>query len=235
MVLNCFPAVTKESMQKHLQLYVLKHMQMLASMGQHVPEVDSTEYIKLYIQIFELELEEYMKRKEAHATARSTATPADFVDYDAIRHQQVPVIAEAMDALNAPQQAEESQQDFERHQNAARRQATISGVPLRAVSDIETTTSKIVDEEEFEILQLPQIPGQHVTIKEEALERIVPADAENSQVIARRIPLLDSWNEHVNYQRMHNQDLCLQGRSLIDDQEVVFKGRSRVMPIDDMR
>ncbi|KAG6894070.1 hypothetical protein C0995_015078 [Termitomyces sp. Mi166 len=58
MVLNHFPAVTKESMQKHLQLYVLKHMQMLADMGQRVPEVDLTEYIKLYIQIFELELEE---------------------------------------------------------------------------------------------------------------------------------------------------------------------------------
>ncbi|KAG6893741.1 hypothetical protein C0995_016214, partial [Termitomyces sp. Mi166 len=94
-----------------------------------------------------------------------------------------------MDALNALRQAEESQQDFKRRQNAAHQQATISGVPLRAVSDIKTTTSKVVDEEEFEILQPPQIPGQHVTIKEEALEHIVPADAENSQVIARRIPL----------------------------------------------
>ncbi|KAG6858767.1 hypothetical protein C0995_014051, partial [Termitomyces sp. Mi166 len=119
LVLNHFPAVTKESMQKHLQLYVLKHMQMLANMGQHVPEVESTEYIELYLQIFELELEEYMKHKEARATARSTATLAESVDYDAIRHQQVPVIAEAMDALNAPQQVEESQQDFERRQNAA--------------------------------------------------------------------------------------------------------------------
>ncbi|KAG6893157.1 hypothetical protein C0995_001397, partial [Termitomyces sp. Mi166 len=102
LVLNCFPAVSKELMQKCLQLYVLKHMQMLANMGQHVPEVESTEYIELYLQIFELELEEYMKHKEAHATARSTATPAESVDYDAIRCQRVPVIAEAMDALNAP-------------------------------------------------------------------------------------------------------------------------------------
>ncbi|KAG6869368.1 hypothetical protein C0995_003810, partial [Termitomyces sp. Mi166 len=119
LVLNRFPAVTKELMQKRLQLYILKHMQMLANMGQHVPEVDSTEYIELYLQIFELELEEYMKRKEAHTTARSTATPADSVDYNAIRCQRVPVIAEAMDALNALQQAEESQQDFKRRQNAA--------------------------------------------------------------------------------------------------------------------
>ncbi|KAG6881156.1 hypothetical protein C0995_002848, partial [Termitomyces sp. Mi166 len=119
LVLNRFPAVTKELMRKHLHLYVLKHMQMLANMGQHVPEVESTEYIKLYLQISELELEEYMKHKEACATARSTATPADSVDYDAIRRQRVPVIAEVMDALNALQQAEESQQDFERRQNAA--------------------------------------------------------------------------------------------------------------------
>ncbi|KAG6858758.1 hypothetical protein C0995_014106, partial [Termitomyces sp. Mi166 len=100
-----------------------------------------------------------------------------------------------MDALNALRQVEESQQDFERCQNAVRRQAMISRVPLRAVSDIKTTTSKVVDKEEFEILQLPQIPGWHITIKEEALEHIVPADAENLQVIARRIPLVDSWNE----------------------------------------
>ncbi|KAG6892073.1 hypothetical protein C0995_005649, partial [Termitomyces sp. Mi166 len=91
----------------------------------HVPEEDLTEYIKLYTHIFELELEEYMKRKEAHATARSTATSAESVDYNAIRHQQVPVITEVMDALNAPQQAEESQQDFERCQNAACQQATV--------------------------------------------------------------------------------------------------------------
>ncbi|KAG6870331.1 hypothetical protein C0995_013720, partial [Termitomyces sp. Mi166 len=112
--------VTKESTQKRLQLYVPKHMQMLANMGQHAPEVESTQYIKLYLQIFELELEEYMNRKEACTTARSTATLAESVDYDTIRRQRVPVIAEVMDALNAPQQAEESQQDFERRQNAAR-------------------------------------------------------------------------------------------------------------------
>ncbi|KAG6864778.1 hypothetical protein C0995_006134, partial [Termitomyces sp. Mi166 len=67
-----------------------------------------------------LELEEYMKRKEARATARSTATLAEPVDYNTIRRQQVPVITEAMDALNALQQVEESQQDFKRCQNAAR-------------------------------------------------------------------------------------------------------------------
>ncbi|KAG6882636.1 hypothetical protein C0995_014133 [Termitomyces sp. Mi166 len=109
LVLNCFPAVTKESTQKRLQLYIVKHMQMLANMGQRVPEEDSTEYIKLYTHIFKLELKEYMKCKEARTTARSTVTPAESVDYDAIRHQQVPVIAEVMDALNALQQAEESQ------------------------------------------------------------------------------------------------------------------------------
>ncbi|KAG6885179.1 hypothetical protein C0995_009490 [Termitomyces sp. Mi166 len=180
LVLNRFPAVTKESMQKRLQLYIVKHMQMLANMGQHVPEVDLTEYIKLYTRIFELELKEYMKHKEACTMARSAATPAESINYDVIRHQQVPVIAEVMDALNAPQQAEESQQDFE------------SGVPLRALLDVETTTSKVVDEEELEILQLPWMPRQHVMIKEEVLERNVPADAESLQVIARRIPMVDS-------------------------------------------
>ncbi|KAG6858046.1 hypothetical protein C0995_003107, partial [Termitomyces sp. Mi166 len=139
-----------------------------------------------------------------------------------------------MDALNALREVEESQQDFKRHQNAARRQAMISGVPLRAVSDIKITMSKVVDEE-VEILQPPQIPGWHITIKEEALEHSVPAGAENSQVIVRRIPMVDSWNEHVNYQRMRNQDLHLQGRLLINDQGVVFEGRSGVTPIDNIK
>ncbi|KAG6870266.1 hypothetical protein C0995_014238, partial [Termitomyces sp. Mi166 len=173
--------VTKESTQKHLQLYVVKHMQMLASMGQQVPVEDATEYIELYTCIFELELEEYMKRKEVRTTARSIATPAESVDYDVIRRQRVPVIAEAMDALNTLQQMEESQQDFERHQNAVRQQATSSRVPLRALLDVETTTSKVVDEEELEILQPPWMPRQHITIKEEVLECNVPADAESLQ------------------------------------------------------
>ncbi|KAG6855456.1 hypothetical protein C0995_006152, partial [Termitomyces sp. Mi166 len=107
---------------------------------------------------------------------------AESVDYDAIWHQQVPVIAEAMDMLNAPQQANESQQDFERQQNAACQQATASGVPLRALSEVETATSKIVDEEEFEILQLPRMPRRHVTIKEEVHERTVPEETVTSQL-----------------------------------------------------
>ncbi|KAG6871045.1 hypothetical protein C0995_008847 [Termitomyces sp. Mi166 len=119
LVLNHFPTVTKESMQKHLQLYVVKHMQMLANMGQHVPVVDLTEYIELFTHIFELELDEYIKHKAAWVTARSTATLADSVDYNTIRRQRAPGIAKAMDVLNALQQAEESQQDFERRQNAA--------------------------------------------------------------------------------------------------------------------
>ncbi|KAG6852053.1 hypothetical protein C0995_007771, partial [Termitomyces sp. Mi166 len=73
--------------------------------------------------------------------------PAESVDYDAIWHQQVPVIAKVMDMLNALQQANESQQDFERCQNAVRQQATTSGVPLRALSEVETATSKVVDKE----------------------------------------------------------------------------------------
>ncbi|KAG6886051.1 hypothetical protein C0995_008849, partial [Termitomyces sp. Mi166 len=101
LVLNRFPAVTKELTQKRLQLYIVKHMQILANMGQRVPEVDLTEYIELYTCIFKLELKEYIKHKEARAMAKSTATLAESVDYNVIRHQQVPVIAEVMDSLNA--------------------------------------------------------------------------------------------------------------------------------------
>ncbi|KAG6859807.1 hypothetical protein C0995_003668 [Termitomyces sp. Mi166 len=53
--------VTKELMQKHLQLYVVKHMQLLANRGQN------------------LELNEYIKCKAAWGTALSTATPAESV------------------------------------------------------------------------------------------------------------------------------------------------------------
>ncbi|KAG6858832.1 hypothetical protein C0995_013589 [Termitomyces sp. Mi166 len=107
--------------------------------------------------------------------------PAESVDYDAIWHQQVPVIAEVMDMLNAPQQANESQQNFKRQQNAAHQQATASGVPLWALSEVETAMSKVVDEEEFEILQLPRMPRHHVTIKEGVHERTVPEETVTSR------------------------------------------------------
>ncbi|KAG6886650.1 hypothetical protein C0995_006147 [Termitomyces sp. Mi166 len=114
LALDRFPTVTKESTQKRLQLYMVKHLQLLADRGQNVPRADSTEYIELFTHIFELELNEYMKHKSVQGTATSTAMPAESVDYDAIWHQRVSGIAEAMDMLNALQQANESQQDFER-------------------------------------------------------------------------------------------------------------------------
>ncbi|KAG6870770.1 hypothetical protein C0995_010835 [Termitomyces sp. Mi166 len=79
----------------------------------HFPTV-TKELTQKRLQLYVLELNEYIKRKAAQGTALSTATLAESVDYDAIQCQQVPVIAEAMDMLNAPQQANKSQQDFER-------------------------------------------------------------------------------------------------------------------------
>ncbi|KAG6895465.1 hypothetical protein C0995_012653 [Termitomyces sp. Mi166 len=149
--------------------------------------------------------------------------PAESVDYDAIRCQQVPVIAEAMDMLNAPQQVNESQQDFE------------SGVPLQALSEVEMAMSKVMDEEEFEILQPPRMPRHRVTIKEEVHEHTVPEETVTLWLAARHVPLVENWNECINYQRMCNYDLRILGKLLIDDQGVVFEGHGGVMPVDDMR
>ncbi|KAG6901857.1 hypothetical protein C0995_007243 [Termitomyces sp. Mi166 len=176
LVLDRFSTVTKELMQKRLQLYIVKHLQLLADRGQNVPRADSTEYIELFTRIFELELNEYMKRKSVQGTATSTAMLAESVDYDAIRHQRVPGITEAMDMLNALQQVNESQQDFKRRQNAACRQATASGVPLWALSEVKTATSKVVDEEEVEGLQQPRMPWRCIMIKEEVHERLIPEE-----------------------------------------------------------
>ncbi|KAG6881676.1 hypothetical protein C0995_001071, partial [Termitomyces sp. Mi166 len=123
-----------------------------------------------------------------------------------------------MDMLNALQQANESQQDFKRQQNAVRQQATASGVPLWALSEVETATSKVVDKEEFEILQLPRTPRRHVMIKEEVHERTVPEETVTSRLAVRCVPLVENWNEHVNYQCMRNHNLRILGKSLIDDQ-----------------
>ncbi|KAG6870142.1 hypothetical protein C0995_014988, partial [Termitomyces sp. Mi166 len=170
-----------------------------------------------------LELNEYIKHKAARGTALSTATPAESVDYDAIQRQRAPVIAEAMDMLNALQQVNKSQQDFE------------SGVLLQALSEVKTATSKIVDEEELEILQPPRTPRRHVMIKEEAHERTAPEGTVTLQLAARPVPLVENWNECINYQRMPNHDLRTLGKLLIDDQGVVFEGRGGVMPVDDIR
>ncbi|KAG6874770.1 hypothetical protein C0992_006618 [Termitomyces sp. T32_za158] len=129
LVLDHFPMVKKKSMQKRLQLYVVKHLQLLAARSQHVSRLDLAEYIKLFTWIYELELNEYIKRKLACRTATSTATLAELVDYDALLRHCKPNIVEGMDMLNAPQQVNKSQQDFWRRQNAAWWQANTSGMP----------------------------------------------------------------------------------------------------------
>ncbi|KAG6871909.1 hypothetical protein C0993_002615, partial [Termitomyces sp. T159_Od127] len=138
-----------------------------------------------------------------------------------------------MDILNAPRQVNESQQDYERQQNAARRQSNTSGMPRQALSEVETATSHPAGE--ANIPPEDRTPCRHVTIKEEEHDESVPEEPAIPQHVARRVHLVDNWNERVNYQHIRNQDLRTQGESLIDDQGVVFEGRGGVTPIDDMR
>ncbi|KAG6882984.1 hypothetical protein C0992_010065 [Termitomyces sp. T32_za158] len=140
-----------------------------------------------------------------------------------------------MDMLNAPQRANKSQQDFERWQNAARRQANTSGMPHWALSEVETATSYHAGDEEAEETPERRTPCRHVTIKEEERKESVPNDPVTLRRVAQRVHLVDNWNERVNYQCIHNQVLRVRGESLIDNQGIVFEGRGGVMPIDDMR
>ncbi|KAG6894701.1 hypothetical protein C0992_005037, partial [Termitomyces sp. T32_za158] len=235
LVLDHFPMVTKKSMQKRLQLYVVKHLQLLAARGQHVSKSNLTEYIELFTRIYELELNEYIKRKLARETATSTATLAESVDYDAVLRQREPNIAEAMDMLNAPQQANESQQDFERQQNATWWQANTSRMPHQALSEVETATSYHAGDDEAEEPPEMRMPHRRVTIKEEERKESVPDEPVTQRRVAQRVHLMDNWNEHVNYQRICNQDLQEHRGSLIDNQGIVFEGHKAVTPIDNMR
>ncbi|KAG6893542.1 hypothetical protein C0993_000881 [Termitomyces sp. T159_Od127] len=185
LVLDRFPTVTKESTQKRLQLYVVKYLQLLADRGQHVPRADSTKYIELFARIFELELKEYIKCKTARGTAMSTATPAESVDYNALLRQRAPGIAEAMDILNAPRQANESQQDYKRWQNAARRQANTSGMPRQALLEVETATSHPAGEDEANTPPEDRTLRRRVTIKEEERDESVPEEPVRPQCIVR--------------------------------------------------
>ncbi|KAG6896206.1 hypothetical protein C0992_009712, partial [Termitomyces sp. T32_za158] len=124
----------------------------------HVPKADLTEYIELSAHIFELELNEYLKCKAARGTATSTATPAEFVDYDALLHQRAPDIVEAMNILNMPKQTNESQQDYEKHQNATQQQTNISGMPRQALSEVETATSNPAGDE---AMDPPEVTTPH--------------------------------------------------------------------------
>ncbi|KAG6883591.1 hypothetical protein C0992_008392, partial [Termitomyces sp. T32_za158] len=135
--------------------------------------------------IYELELNEYIKRKLAHGTATSTATLAESVDYNAVLRQRKPNIAEAMDMLNAPQQANESQQDFERRQNAAWRQANTSRMPHRALSEVETATSYHAGNDEVEEPPEMRMPHRCVMIKEEEHKESIPDEPVTPQHVAR--------------------------------------------------
>ncbi|KAG6881581.1 hypothetical protein C0993_000879 [Termitomyces sp. T159_Od127] len=140
-----------------------------------------------------------------------------------------------MDILNAPRQANESQQDYERWQNAARQQANTGGMPRQALSEVETATSHPAGEDEVNTLPEDRTRRRRVIIKEEERDESVPEEPVRPQCIVRRVHLVDDWNERINYQRIHNQDLWTQGESLIDNQGVVFEGHGGVTPIDDMR
>ncbi|KAG6885197.1 hypothetical protein C0992_005343 [Termitomyces sp. T32_za158] len=118
-------------------------------------------------------------------TATSTATLAESVDYDAVLRQREPNIAEAMDMLNAPQQANESQQDFERQQNAAWRQVNTSGMPHRALSEVETATLSHAGDDEAEELPEMRTLRRRVTIKEEERKESVPDEPVTPRCIAR--------------------------------------------------
>ncbi|KAG6875912.1 hypothetical protein C0992_001725 [Termitomyces sp. T32_za158] len=122
-------------------------------------EEDRRSLSTLSVQLQLLKLDEYVKHKVAQGTATSTATPAEFVDYGTLLHQCAPDIAEAMDILNAPRQANESQQDYERHQNATQRQANMSGMPCWALSEVETATSNPAGDDKVE--ELPEMKMPH--------------------------------------------------------------------------
>ncbi|KAG6870441.1 hypothetical protein C0995_012980, partial [Termitomyces sp. Mi166 len=113
--------------------------------------------------------------------------------------------------------------------------ATASGVPLRALSEVEMAMSKVVDKEEVKELQQPRMPQRHITIKEEVHEHLVPEETATLRLAVRHVPLVDNWNDHINYQCIRNHDLQIQGKLFIDDQGVVFEGHGVVMPVNDMR
>ncbi|KAG6871500.1 hypothetical protein C0992_010829, partial [Termitomyces sp. T32_za158] len=125
--------------------------------------------------------------------------------------------------------------DYEKRQNAARRQANVSGMPHQALSEVETATSYHAGEEQAEELPEMRTPRRRITIKEEEHDESVPDEPVTPRCVARRVHLVDNWNERVNYQRIRNQDLRVRGKSLIDDQGIVFEGWGGVTPIDDMR
>ncbi|KAG6898845.1 hypothetical protein C0993_003596 [Termitomyces sp. T159_Od127] len=83
-------------------------------------------------------------------TATSTATPAESVDYNTLLHWHAPDIAEAMDILNAPKQANESKQDYEKRQNAMQQQANASGMPWQALSEVEMVMSNLASKVEVD-------------------------------------------------------------------------------------
>ncbi|KAG6882673.1 hypothetical protein C0992_011014, partial [Termitomyces sp. T32_za158] len=96
--------------------------------------------------------------------------------------------------LNAPQQANKSQQDFERRQNAARRQANTSGMPHQTLLEVETATLYHAGDDEAEEPPEMRTPHRCVMIKEEECEESIPDEPVTPWRIARRVHLMDNWN-----------------------------------------
>lgn len=102
----------KETTQAHLQLYIVKHIQIIRRHQQAVPPDNSKGYIELFTQIFKLKMQQYLEHERMRNNTASTATPISSVEYDFLWFNWTSAIEEAMVLLEAPKKADKSQEDF---------------------------------------------------------------------------------------------------------------------------
>src|SRR6202789_1435795 len=133
---------------------------------------------------------------------------------DAPPHMRVtepdPALDLAISQMDRPRQLDETSQEFDRRRAAVRRIHDTSG----EVPNPEGSLSYITE---------PTTAARPVGVGRAATL------AENVSIVdmypsPNRIPLLDAWEDRVNFQRVRNAELEQTGNTRIDDQGVHFRG-----------
>ncbi|KAG6834324.1 hypothetical protein H0H93_010466, partial [Arthromyces matolae] len=239
LVFDQYPVVKKESTRKRLGLYVLAHIQYMERRNQHVPPRNTEQYMELYLRILDLELQEYIGRKAIRGSAASTPENAELRPSNYNLGTAFPQLDQAIELLHAPRQGNETDEEFTRRQAAAQRQRNMSGIVMPDQSIAETITTT----------PATHVPGLErgagavspVEVKAESVDEQLDYHRNDIPLPERepsplpRIALAEVFADRVNYQRMRNEEMRVQGHSRIDDQGITFEGERGVTPIDDMR
>ncbi|KAG6849561.1 hypothetical protein H0H93_007406 [Arthromyces matolae] len=203
--------------------------------NQIIPPTFSNEYMDLYLRILELEIQEYLKRKQVRGTAASTPSNAELYPANYVEKSLLPTIDEAVESLYAPRQPSETSERYIQRVAAAQRQRNTTGIVTQALSAVETVTTSQPEPRPEQTNEVEEVASPQLQTDTIGTPGVIPGAStrrEESRGPPRRVRIAENFRDRVNYQRMRNEDIRRNGFSMIEDQGIAFEGQNGVTPVD---